>query len=147
VLQWAAAVAVLSYGACNLLQAGYCLAAERSLLQAVKAGALEATLPRSTRATVAETVERHLSQQSIASTYATITIRQNDRPIGRAAHFAEGSTVSVSVAIPAADVLPAWLRVVTGADSLLRATAHRRIPGKHMLVATGGSPVSIVLEK
>jgi hypothetical protein len=138
VLKWPGAIVVLTYGACNLLQASYCLAAERALLQAVKAGALEATLPGSTRSTVAETVQRYLSQQSIATTYAMITIRQNDLLIGRAVHFAEDSVVSVSIAVPAADVLPAWLRTITahGDDSTLRASAERRIPGKHLPVAT-----------
>jgi hypothetical protein len=137
VLKWAAALAVLNYGACNLLQAGYCLAAERVLLDAVRAGALEATLPQSTRATVTETVERHLNQQSIAMAYATVTIRQNGMPVGRAAHFAEGSVVSVSVAIRAADVLPIWLSSITshGSDSRLQASVERRVPGKHLPVA------------
>src|SRR5688572_5105924 len=85
VLKWAAALGVLIYAACHVLQVGYCLVQERALLHAVRAGALEATLPQSTRATVAETVERHLSRQPMATTYATITIRQNGMPIARAA--------------------------------------------------------------
>src|SRR6476661_5171587 len=58
VLRLAAALTTIFFALVRLAAFGYQLAAEHQLVAAARAGALEATLPRATFQSVAQTVER-----------------------------------------------------------------------------------------
>jgi hypothetical protein len=100
VLKWAAAAGVLFFAACLLLAMTYCIAAERSLSQAARAGAVEATLPRATRQSIVATIERRLLSKSISTAGLHIHVHNNN------------DQVSVATSIPANEVLPAWLNAI-----------------------------------
>jgi hypothetical protein len=137
VLKWVAAAGVLFVAACTLLRLGCCIAAERSLSHAARAGVLEATLPRATRESVIATIERRLLHRSMSSDALQITIQQNGAPMQRVFQLADQDRVSVALSLPTCAVLPAWLRAVyfwTG-DSPLQARAEQRIPGREFRTA------------
>jgi hypothetical protein len=120
-----------------LLQLAYCVAAERALLHAARAGVLEATLPRATRESVVETIERRLVGYSISDRALQIALQMNDAPVQRAYRLAEGDRVSVALAMPANAVLPGWLRAVnlwTG-GSLIEARAEKQMPSRGLRMA------------
>jgi hypothetical protein len=137
VLKWAAALAVLFYAGCVLVRLGHSLSAERALLHAARAGALEATLPRATHETIVRTVERRLASHSILSTNLQVDIRRNGAPLARVFRLLDDDRVTVTVAIPTESVLPRWLRALHVRDSgaRLEATADRQAPGKRVRFA------------
>jgi hypothetical protein len=138
VLKWAAAMAVLLYTGCVLVRLGYSLSAERALLHAARAGALEATLPRATHETIMQTVERRLESCSISSTNLKVDIRRNGAPLARVFRLLDDDRITVTVAVPTEAMMPWWLRALHDWDSgaLLEATADRQAPGKHVRFAT-----------
>lgn len=134
VVKWSAALGVLFFASCFLLQLAYCVAAERAVRQAALAGVLEATLPRATRETVVETIERRLLNKTTLAGRPQIAIQHNDAPIHRVFRFADNDRVSVTLSIPTDAVLPAWLNAVTFPCGIARieARAERRIPGRQV---------------
>ena len=133
VLKWAAAIGMLFYAAQVMLQFGYSVSAERALTHAARAAALEATLPRATRASIMKTIERRLKASSIPTEALSITVRHNGLPFGRTYRPADDDQVSVHLSLPADTALPGWLRVIHfGDDAMLHATAERQMPGKHL---------------
>jgi hypothetical protein len=137
VLKWAAALVVLFYAGCVLVRLGYSLSAERALLHAARAGALEATLPRATHETIVKTVERRLESWSISRIDLKVNIRRNGAPLGRVFRLLDDDRVTVTVAVPTEALLPRWLRAlhVWNSGALLEATANRQTPGKRVRFA------------
>ncbi|MCI0333128.1 MAG: hypothetical protein L0228_07890 [Planctomycetes bacterium] len=137
VLTWAAACAVLFVASCVLIQFSYCVAAEQALARAARAGVLEATLPRATQQSVAETIERRLADVSIPTGSVQITMLQNDAPLRGVFRAAGDDRLSVILSVPADAVLPVWLRAATfwKNDTQIQARAERRIPGRRLQMA------------
>jgi hypothetical protein len=134
VLKWAVALSVIFFAGCVLLQLGYCMAAERVLSHAARAGALEATLPRATRESVVQSIERRLPDISYAASDLQIAIRHNDAPIQRVFRLADDDRVSVTISLPVDAALPTWLRKVGFWRDAPRveASAERRVPGRQL---------------
>jgi hypothetical protein len=134
VLKWAAAAGVLFFAACAVLQLGYCMAAERTLSQATRAGVIEAMLPRATRESIIQTIERRLVGHPISISALQITIQQNDAPLQRVFRLADDDHISVALSVPANSVLPAWLRAVNSwtGDSRIEARAEQRMPSRQL---------------
>lgn len=134
VLRWAAAGGVLCFSTAVLAEYTFCLAAELTLLRAARAGALEATLPRATQRTVAETVARRLAGFPHANGHWRLALWQNDEPIlGRLAPH-PGDRLTVSISIPRRGVLPGWLSALKcwGGQERLEARAVRHIPARRL---------------
>jgi hypothetical protein len=135
VLQWYAALATLCVAVSILAQFGYCLAAERTLARAARAGALEATLPRATLQSVAQTVERRLAGFSPqVADRLRFSLQQNGAPIRGVIQAREGDRLSVNLAIPTREVLPRWLRTICfwRADAQIEVHAERQIPVRQL---------------
>jgi len=137
VLKWAAAMGVLFFAAGVLLQLTYCIAAERTLSNAARAGVLEATLPRATRDSIVRTIEHRLAGRSVSPGSLQIAIQKNDAPLQRIYRLAEDDRVSVTLALPFSAVSPTWLRAMTfwTGDPPVRARAEQRIPGRRLRMA------------
>jgi hypothetical protein len=138
VLQWAAALGVLYVAGCVLAQFAYCLTAERTLLRAARAGALEATLPRATRESIRESIERRLTSQSWPPDALQIRVQQNGLPIAGQYHTCDGDQVSVTLTIPAAVVIPQWLRRTSfwSECSQIEIRADRRVPARKLAASS-----------
>lgn len=134
VLKWAAALGVLFFAACILLQLAYCIAAERTLAHAARAGALEATLPRATRDSITATIQRPLARRSISLGALRIAIQQNHAPLPRVFRLADDDHVSVVLSLPSDAVLPPWLHAMNSwtGNPLIRARAEQQIPGRRI---------------
>jgi hypothetical protein len=132
VLRWCATFAVLFFSACTLMEFAYCLAAERTLVRAARAGALEATLPRATSRTVAETIERRLTAYRGIAAQMQLVFEQNDLPLGRRFGPQPGDRLSVSLMVPVRSVLPRWLQCVNfwRDAAYIRVRAERQMPGR-----------------
>jgi hypothetical protein len=134
VLKWAAALGVLSYAGCVLLQLAYCLAAERALSHAARAGVLEATLPRATRSSIQDMVKRRLLTGAIPTAALQIVVQQNAAPMPRLFRLADGDRVSVALTVPTHAVLPAWLNAIPacGHDARIEARSERSLPSRQL---------------
>jgi hypothetical protein len=134
VLQWFAALVTLFVAVTTLAQFGYCLAAELALQRAARAGVLEATLPRATYQSVAQTVERRLVAYPRRADRLRLSFQQNGAPIRGAIQSREGDLFCVTLSVPAREMLPRWLRPVCfwRADSQIEASAERKIPGRQL---------------
>lgn len=134
VLRWYAALATLFVAASILAQFGYCLAAERILARAARAGALEATLPRATLQSVAQSVERRLEVYPQLTDRLRFSLQQNGAPIRGLIQARDGDRLAVTLAVPMREVLPGWLRVVCfwRADARIEARAERQRPGRRL---------------
>jgi hypothetical protein len=144
VLTWAVAAGVLFFAACTLLQLGYCIAAERALLRAARAGMLEATLPRATHESIVKNIERRLVDYSIPAGALQITLRQNDAPLQRIVRLADDDRVSVAISLSADAVLPAWLRTVNcwNDASQIEARIEQQMPGRQVQIAERNYPAA-----
>jgi hypothetical protein len=130
VLRWTAALAILYFSGCVLAEFAYCLAAERMLARAVRAGALEATLPRATTQSVAATAARRLASYNNVAGRCQLVILQNGAPLRAKLQPQPGDRLSVSIAVPVRTVMPNWLQTLKfwGSEQIL-ITAERRMPG------------------
>lgn len=134
VLRWAAASGVLFFSTAVLAEYAFCLAAELTLVRAARAGALEATLPRATQRSVAETVGRRLKSLPLATGRWRLAIRQNDQPILGPLTLRPGDRLTVSITIPRRGALPRWLSSLKfwGGNERIVTQAERRIPGRQI---------------
>jgi hypothetical protein len=128
VLQWAAALAVLSYAAAILSAFAFQLAAEKSLFRAAAAGLREATCERATDRTVAQSIRRRLVESGIWGPHVTIALRQNGVPVSGVIRAADGDRLSVTLSVPTIAVLPGWLSAVVWLppDRAIRIWADRQ---------------------
>jgi hypothetical protein len=135
VLQWFAALATLLFAASTLTQFGYCLAAELALTRAARAAALEATLPRATSHSVTQTIDRRLADYPHwRNSRLRLSVHQNGAPLRGRIRAREGDLFCVTLAAPARDVLPRWLRTVCfwRSDSQIEVRAERQIPSREL---------------
>jgi hypothetical protein len=132
VLQWAAALVVLLFASVVLAEFVYCLTAEHTLARAAHAGALEATLPRASYKTIAQSIERRLDGYPGVAKQLRLVIRQNNAPLGARTHLQPGDRISVLLSAPSHAVLPGWLRTIDFCRNCTRIEAHaaREIPGR-----------------
>ena len=132
VLRWAAALAILFLCGGVLMEFAYCLAAEHTLARAARAGALEATLPRATTKSVAETVARRLTNDASATGRTHVVLKLNGTPMVGRWIARPGDRVAVIVTVPSTAVLPQWLQRVTlwHDNPPIEARAERDVPGK-----------------
>lgn len=132
VLAWAAAAAVLFFASCLLIRFGYCIAAERVLGRAARAGALEATLPHATHRSITATIERRLAANSMATRELEIALFQNGAPARGLLQIKPGDRLAISLSVPTNAVLPPWLQVVGAASNnpRLEARAESSVPGR-----------------
>jgi hypothetical protein len=135
VLQWSAAIATLFFAVSLLTQFAYGLAAELTLARAARAGALEATLPRATYHSVAQSIARRLDNLSQPPpNRMRFSLLHNGAPVSGMIQAGEGDRLSVTVAVPMYDVLPRWLRTACfwQADAQIEARAERLKPGRQL---------------
>jgi hypothetical protein len=132
VLQWTAASATLVFASVMLAQFAYCLAAERTLARAARAGALEATLPRATYQSVAEAVERRLADK-LPSRWR-FRLHQNGVPVRGLIRADENGPSVVMLEVTTREILPRWLRTVTFwlGNSQISVQAERQMPGRRL---------------
>jgi hypothetical protein len=123
---------MLFVAGCVLTQLAYCLAAERTLARAARAGALEATLPRATHESIVRSVERRLAGYSFPPGLLRISVQQNGVPIRGRFQPGDGDRLAVALAVPGNAVMPHWLRRASfwDAASPIVASAERHMPGK-----------------
>jgi hypothetical protein len=138
VLIWAAALGVLFVAASVLIEFTYCLAAEHAIARAARAGAVEATLPRATYDSIAQSVARRLERYSLPTSRLRLSVEQNGHPIS--SHFAAhaGDQFSVAVSLPTTAVLPQWLQraLIWRPESHITAKALSRIPSRELHART-----------
>lgn len=134
VLLWATALGMLVVASSILMQFAYCVAAERALGYAARAGAIEATLPRATHESITNVVRRRLEEHAIPTAQLNITVRRNDLPLPRMFRVLDDDRIAVSVAMPTESALPAWLRAVAfgRGEPFIHAVAEQRMPGKQL---------------
>ncbi len=135
VLQWYAALVTLLVAASILAELGYLLRAERTLARAARAGALEATLPRATAQSVAQVVQRRLAgYPPHVADRVRFSLHQNGAPLRGVVQARQGDRLSVSLALPAREVLPRWLRPICfwHAGSQIAVRAEQQIPGRNL---------------
>ncbi len=96
-----------------------------------RAGALEATLPRATSKSIAESVMQRLAGYHSASRQTRLVIEQNGKPILGRLKVQPGDRISIHVAVPGTAVLPRWLQRVKfwRGNPPIEASAERVIPG------------------
>lgn len=134
VIKWAAAFAILVIAGATLLEFTYLMAAERTLNFAVRAGAMEATLPRATYDSVRTTIERRLAGCSQMQSQLQMMLLCDGHPVGKRLAASDGARYSVVVKTPAAAALPSWLIKLTTWHSEQPLTAHaeRTVPGRQL---------------
>jgi hypothetical protein len=134
VLQWAAALAVLTFAGSILIEFSYLLSAEHKLSIAARAGVLEATLPRATYQSVTMVVESHLTQYPQLTRHLRLTFLQNGSPVVGRIRQGDGDRLSIALTAPSSAVLPDWLRTVMfwRADTPIEARAERHLPGRKL---------------
>jgi hypothetical protein len=133
VLRWSAAIAALLIAGVPLATFSFCLAAERDLARAARAGAAEASLPRATTQSVVQSIERRL--EGYARDRVRFSLQQNGAPVRGAFQVSDGDRLSVTLAVSTHDVLPRWLRSVAlwQAESQIVVQAERRLPGRELV--------------
>jgi len=134
VVRWVAVMGMLAWAAAQVVAFGYQLAAEQTLARAARAGALEATLPRATAASIADVIWTRLDDWAIPRREMQITLTQNGTPLHQQFHPRPGDRVAVTLRVASVSVLPAWLRNVSIAASGRHITAHavRELPGRSL---------------
>lgn len=113
VVKWAAALATLLSSAAYLVEFGYVLMAGQTLTRAVRAGTLEATLPRADLQSVSETIQRRLANWKLAPGDVSLQLAQNSRPIRGRFIAREGDRFSVTLRVNVDTLLPRWVRALT----------------------------------
>lgn len=135
VLQWFAALVTLCVAAAALTKFGYCASAERALIRAARAGAVEATLPRATYQSVVAAVERRLTGYPERSAERLrISLQQNGKPVRGVIRPADGNRLTVALAVPSEEMLPGWLRALAfwHSGSAIEGRAERHLPGRRL---------------
>jgi hypothetical protein len=134
VLQWAAAVAMLLFAGSVLMEFAYTMRAEHTLMRAAKAGALEATLPRASRESIAAAVKRPLIAYPALAKQLNLTIENNRRMLRGAFPPGAGDRLSVTLATSTHAVIPGWLRRLRfwASDEPLEIRIEREMPGRFL---------------
>ena len=134
VLQWAAALAVLTVATSVLVEYAYLLAAEQALNLAAKTGATEATLPRATYQSITAAVERRLASYPQLNGQLQLRLLRNGTPVGRQFRASDGDRVSITLSAPTSSVVPGWLYKISlwRGDARLNAHAEREMPGRKL---------------
>jgi|SRR5688572_23514435 hypothetical protein len=132
VLQRTAAFAMLLFAGSVLLEFAYTMRAEHTLMRAAKAGALEATLPRASRESIAAAVQRPLIAYPALAKQLNLTIENNHRLLRGAFHPGAGDRLSVTLATSTHAVIPGWLRTLRfwASDELLEIRVEREMRGR-----------------
>jgi hypothetical protein len=139
VLQWAAALAVLTFATCILTEFAYLMAAEYKLTLAARAGVLEATLPRASYRSVTAAIERRLTDYPLLLRQLQLTFTQNGSPAPRQFGQSEGDRFSIMLVAPNSAVLPEWLRTIMfwRTESRIQAHAEMQLPGRRLSFGAG----------
>ena len=132
VLKWFAALGVLCFAAGTLLEFFYVMAAERTLVRAARAGALEATLPRATLESITDTVHRRVASYPSLKSDLRVMVAKNDKPVLGPLQPRQGDRLSVTLAASTHAVLPAWLRTLRfwEYDKAIQLRIERVMPGR-----------------
>ena len=129
VVKWAAAIAVFVTAGRYLVEFAGTIATEHALHQAAQAGVVEATLPRASRQSVLDTVERRLAKTSIDARQLNLTLLENDIPITGRIHPTQGDRISV---VLSADVGSAWSWFNKNGRAPLTVRSEREVPGRRL---------------
>ena len=113
VLEWAVAIAAMSFAIAILLEFGFRLTAERTLVQAASAGLREATLPHATDRSVAAAIRRQLGDRSRLANDVQIGVARDGAPVRGAIHAKYDDRFTVNLTVPSESVLPEWLQGVS----------------------------------
>jgi hypothetical protein len=134
VLQWAAAVSVLTFAAFILTQFSYQISVERQLAMAARAGVVEATLPRATYESVREAIAARLIDNPRLVKQLNISVTQNGRPVQKNFLQIDGARFAVTLSAPEVSALPEWLGRFTfrHTDSRILVHAEKRVPGRKL---------------
>jgi hypothetical protein len=129
VLKWAAALAVFATTARVMFEFASDVSTEQALKQAAQAGLTEATLPRASRQSVAATVDRRLSAESIDPRNVNLILLENDIPITGRIHPLEGDRISVVLSASIGST-SSWFKKNGRAPLTVR--TDREVPGSHL---------------
>jgi hypothetical protein len=134
VLAWAGALAVITVAMSVIAEFAYVLAAERTLLVAVRAGAMEATLPRATYQSVTAAVDRRLSQYPSLAAQVQLSLLQNGTLVQSQFRQHDGDRFVIMLSGPSSAAVPAWLSTLIcwRGDSAIRAQAEQQMPGRKL---------------
>jgi hypothetical protein len=134
VLAWGGALTVLAVGAGVLTEFAYVLTAERLLLVAARAGAMEATLPRATYESVTAVIERRLAGNPRLAGELHISLAQNGSLVQQRFHRGDGDRFDVSAWAPKSAAVPDWLRRFTfwRSETQIQVHANRQVPGRKL---------------
>jgi len=139
VLAWAGAIAVLTIASGVLAEFAYVLAAERTLLIAARAGAMEATLPRATYQSITAAVDRRLSQYPLLAKQLHLSLLQNDALVQSQFRPHEGDRFAITLSGPSSSAVPDWLRTLMfwRGESAIYAHAEQQLPGRKLAYGAG----------
>ena len=103
-------------------------------MMAAQAGAMEATLPRSTYQSVTAAVQRRLEEQPYFSEHITLTLLQNGKPRHRLVAAREGDEFSIVLSVPVNSAIPDWLEktAVWHCQQTINAKAACRLPSRKL---------------
>ncbi len=125
---------MLTITASFLVELGYQLAAEQTLVRAARAGMLEATLPQATFESVRQTVARRFTNYSLQSGELQIALQLNGKLVLGPLQLREGDQLSLLVTLPNRSALPAWLSAISFNQNGKPLQAHvvRQLPDRHL---------------
>jgi hypothetical protein len=134
ILKWAAAIAVVTVSASQLVAFAYVCVADRALNLAARAGAAESILPRATYQSIYAAVERRLADYPRLGSRLQMTVLQNGRPVGQRFRAREDDRISITISASASAMMPGWLTTVPQwrGDLLLTARADRTMRGHRL---------------
>jgi hypothetical protein len=138
VLAWAGALAVITIAAGVLIEFAYVLAAERTLLIAARAGAMEATLPRATYQSVTVVVDRRLNQYPSLAAQVQLSLLQNGTLVQSQFRQHDGDRFAITLSGPSSAAVPAWLSTLIcwRGDSAIQAHAEQQMPGRKLALGS-----------
>jgi hypothetical protein len=145
VLAWAGALAVLAIAAGVLIEFAYVLAAERTLLAAARAGAMEATLPRATYQSVTAAIDRRLQKYPSLAKQLRLSLLQNGTLVQSQFRQHDGDCFIVALSGPSSAAVPHWLRTMLwDGKSRIKARAEQQIRGRNLAYGTGSPARKLV---
>lgn len=139
VLAWAGSLAVLATAASVVTEFAYVLAAERTLSVAARAGAMEATLPRTTYQSVTAAIERRLNQYPLLAKQLHLNLLQNNTLVQSQFRQHDGDRFAITLSGPSNSAVPDWLRIIMfwRRESEIRAHAERQLPERKLAYRAG----------
>lgn len=132
VLAWAGAIAVFAVAASVLAEFAFVFSAEQALSIAARAGAMEATLPRATRQSVAAAVDRRLQRYPLLAKQRRFSLLQNGSLVQTQLQRYEGDYFTVSLSCPSNAAIPEWLLnlLVWREETAIHASAEQQLLGR-----------------